>query len=428
METKKKMTKNLKLMLFGATLSVILCFAVIASFPTVKVKTAYSLTPVPNTAITPTALKPYVLETPFSSASYIFQKYANGSYYGINCSNWDNFAVAASPESMVDSAVSALEDVGGIIHFGAGDFNVSILLIGDDSYGLEYQHTIIIEGEGIGVTNLTNPVLPVINVTNAASFVIRDLTIDYGSNDGLCCEIGSYSPNAPKSKVENVEFVGGSGDVWAIDWVNPNTPSVRDVLIQAYGAGGIHLKQTSAAANFGNFVFDGNILVNLHANNSIGLLIDNSGARSLNMVNSFGYFEVAPQGAFTNTTGIWVKMLRYSTFEGIEVEGCVIGLSLDACADCWFGGGRLYSYVSDTFLTMTANSYQNMFNGFYLAGTVNYTAFEGGTGDNRYNNTLADWLIEPNSCNANSSVAAGTVVRDILKSDVAGGTFVGFSP
>lgn len=103
METKKRMTKNLKLMLFGGALSVLLCFAVIASFPTVKVKTVYSLTPVPNTAITPTALKPYVLETPFAEVDIIIDKYANTSYYAVNMSNWDNFLVSTNASYVINS-------------------------------------------------------------------------------------------------------------------------------------------------------------------------------------------------------------------------------------------------------------------------------------------------------------------------------------
>lgn len=94
---------------------VVLCFGLLFS----GVGLGIALTPVPNTAISPTALKPYVLETPLPIADFYIGQYSNGSYYAINGSNWNTFVVSTNT-SYVFNTVSSFAT--GLIHVGQGTF------------------------------------------------------------------------------------------------------------------------------------------------------------------------------------------------------------------------------------------------------------------------------------------------------------------
>lgn len=255
METKKRMTKNLKLMLFGATLSVILCFAVIASFPTVKVKTAYSFTPVPNTAITPTALKPYVLETPFAGFDFYIGSYANGSYYAVNASNWNNFAVDTNATTIINYVLGNLtadRTWFSTIQFAPGTYTLTGVLT-VTSY-TKFQGACTFDFNS-GAT------IKIVNSTNSGAYYIEFENIMF---DGQSTTLPAVSTASLGSNVraeyivfDRCRFYDWRDSTWALDLLNLETSFFEKCMFQGCASNGGFVRLANYGYNTGNIRFSG---------------------------------------------------------------------------------------------------------------------------------------------------------------------------
>jgi hypothetical protein len=230
-----------------------------------------------------------------STADYVIETDGLGWYRAI--SKTGQQVTSSTNCSDVFSTVKTALSTGGMIHFGVGEFSLTstLLIAGDNSH--RYFWTVI--GSGRDATNFTTTgTINIFTIQNYAGVVMKDFSIYLprsvgNSGHGIYGPDVGYSPLYGKSIIENVLIDGGDGTGWGIFINNPNTLTIRDLQILIYGAGGIHFHQASTTAAFGNTIFDGNVLIDIHVDNAIGFLTTRtSSAKTLNMILSNGYFEV----------------------------------------------------------------------------------------------------------------------------------------
>lgn len=307
METKKKMTKNLKLMLFGGALSILLCFAVVALFPTVKVKSVYSMTPVPNTGITPTALKPYVLETPFGDTDFTINKYANSSFYAVNMSNFDNFVVSTNLSYVANTCFDS-----GMVTVKFGPLTATItapIVMGDNDTleGAGAENTVF-----TAVNSLNNPVIQTLaSATPHKGVVISNIGID-----------GNEANQAPANYPTN-----NPQGIFLADCDEPIVRYCKIVNCEMYGVW--HIKISSSSGYCTGGLFTDNELVNCNWN---ALMIGTSGGTALycrvtnNRVSQSADVGIAIYGYWNLVTDNVISECQGALGDGGSNSGWGIGL------------------------------------------------------------------------------------------------------
>ena len=293
--------------------------------------------------------------TPSQEASYIIGQYNSTFYYlqnhtGYGLEAYDGYEYESTNASAVwNNARGNLSSLAtgavGSIYVKNGTYNV-------DSPWILGQMTQFVGESGtiLNITTNTNAMQIDIDTdgVDGCNWQINDVEIRMNDYNGY----GIYSDNASRKdskmatpRIEGVRIWNVSAGYAGIKLNNFFLSIISGVSIRTKGYG--------VWLNLDNNLIAGNsqveeVEVYLCANNAIGLYVGESVAKYYNLMN-FDRLQVAASSAYTNTTGVWLNGLRWSSFNQLNLENNCVNLLLNNTRGCTFNS----AYAMNSFAHST---------------------------------------------------------------------------